>query len=108
MKVRETKEVLATISSACTSRHDWHGGTPGSSKFSEAHTRLGSVRPRRQKPFRHKYFHGYFAWSPHESWPCTQSGKVRIFRRMVVLMSGAPGTSRASWSSTNSTDSSSF
>src|ERR671915_1568134 len=78
MKVREIKQVLVMISSACTSRHDWHGGTPGSSTFSDAHTRLGRVRPRRQKPFRHKYFHGDFAWRPHASWPCTQSGKVSL------------------------------
>jgi hypothetical protein len=69
MKVRETKEGLATISPACTSRHDWHRGKPGSSTFSDAQTRLGSVRPRSEKPFSHKYFHGDLAWSPHESWP---------------------------------------
>src|SRR5215217_1261856 len=84
MKVRETKEVLATISSACTSRHDWLGGTPGFSTFSDAHTRLGGVRPHSQKPFIYKYFHGDFAWRPHESWPCTQSGKVSIVRLLNV------------------------
>ena len=50
MKVRETKEGLATISSACTSRHDWHGGQPGSSKFSDAQTQLGSVRLAAKNP----------------------------------------------------------
>lgn len=40
MKVHETKEALATISSACASRHDWHGGKPGSSKFQDAQIRL--------------------------------------------------------------------
>jgi hypothetical protein len=80
MKVRETKEVLATLSSACTSRHDGHGGTPGSSKFPDAQTRLGSMRPRSQKPLSHKYFHGDFAWKPHESWPRSRSGKVSAIR----------------------------
>ena len=69
MKVRETKEVLATISSACTSRHDWHAGKPGSSRFQDAQTRLRSARPHSQKPFDHKNFHSSFAWRPHESWP---------------------------------------
>jgi hypothetical protein len=57
------------ILSAFSSSHSWHGGKLGSSKFFDAQTQLESVRHRSQKPFIHKYFHGHFAYRPHESWP---------------------------------------
>jgi Protein of unknown function (DUF4238) len=48
------------------------------------------MRPRSQKPFNHKYFHGAFTRKPHGSWPRSRSGKVRILTPEVqaALMSG--------------------
>jgi hypothetical protein len=61
MKVRETKEVFGH-DFVCQYLQAWLGGRqPGSSRFQDAQTRLGSGRPRGQKVLSHKYFHGAFA-----------------------------------------------
>jgi hypothetical protein len=58
MKVRETKDVFGQDFVCQSLQARMGGGRPGSSRFQDAQTRLGRVRPRGQKSLSHTYFHG--------------------------------------------------
>src|SRR5687767_2943814 len=90
MKVRESKDVFSHSFVCQYARASLGERQASVQEVPGPSTRPGGVGPRGQKPLSDKYFHEVFTWRPHESWPGSRSGKVRLLRIVHKLPEAHP------------------